>query len=157
MSAAALATLAGDTLVAAVVTDAWEDMRQRVSRLFGRGEPDPAAERRLDTTREQLIVVTSAEFEEVRAEQAAHWATRFADLLADHPGAGEELEALVGRTRAALPAGAVSAGGHSIAAGGGISIAASGGSTAVGVLHGNLAPPDPRWPGPGSGQPGTGV
>ena len=35
----ALAALAGNTVVAAAVTDAFEGVRGRVARLFGRGKP----------------------------------------------------------------------------------------------------------------------
>ena len=45
MAIGSLAAVAGDTLVAAV-TDACETAREKVARLFGRGEPDPAAELR---------------------------------------------------------------------------------------------------------------
>ena len=45
MDISSLVALAGNTLVAAAVTDAWEDVRQKIARLFGRGQPDPGAER----------------------------------------------------------------------------------------------------------------
>ena len=54
MSISDLATVAGNSLVAAAVTDAWEAARHGFARLFGRGEPDPAMERRLTVTRSQL-------------------------------------------------------------------------------------------------------
>jgi len=40
MDISSLVALAGNTLVAAAVTDAWETARQRFGRLFGRGKPD---------------------------------------------------------------------------------------------------------------------
>jgi hypothetical protein len=52
---------------------------------------------------------------------------------------------------AQLPAGAVSAADHSVAAGRDMSITASGGGTAAGVIHGNVAPPNPTGPGPAQG------
>jgi hypothetical protein len=45
----------------------------------------------------------------------------------------------------------VSAAGHSVAAGHDVKIIAHGGGTAAGVIHGNVAPPDPTWPGPAQG------
>jgi hypothetical protein len=39
MDVTALAALAGNTVVAAAVTDAFEGVRGRVARLFGRGKP----------------------------------------------------------------------------------------------------------------------
>ena len=52
------------------------------------------------------------------------------------------------RSRPELPAGAVSAADHSVAAGRDVNITASGGGTAAGVIHGNVAPPGPTPPGP---------
>jgi hypothetical protein len=42
----------------------------------------------------------------------------------------------------------VLASGHAAAAGRDLNITASGGGTAAGVIHGNVAPPDPTLPGP---------
>ena len=52
----ALAALAGNTVVAAATTDAWEAARRGFARLLGRGDPDrtKVAEQRLAETREQL-------------------------------------------------------------------------------------------------------
>ena len=80
--------------------------------------------------------------------QAERWAGRFADLLDEDPGVEAELRALVEEVAAQLPAGAVSAADHSVAAGRDVNITASGGGTAAGVIHGNVAPPDPTLPGP---------
>src|ERR1022692_252652 len=113
MDAAALATLAGDALVTAAVTDAWEGFRHRVARLFGRGEPDKSAENRLDATRDQLTAAAPAELEAVRTKLAGQWDVRFADLLADYPDAATELEALVRQ----ISPGAMSASDHSAVAG----------------------------------------
>ena len=157
MDVAALVTLAGNTLVAATVTDAWEDVRRRVASLFGRGNPDPATERRLDATRSQLAVASSAEQEELQASLASQWATRLADLLDDHPDAEAELRTLVERIRVSLPAGLVSGSDHSLAAARDISVSADGGAIAAGVIHGNLSPPDPPMPGRAQGQPDPGA
>ena len=52
----ALAELAGQTVAAAAVTDAWEAVRGRFARLLGRGDArkTEVAERWLAQTREQL-------------------------------------------------------------------------------------------------------
>lgn len=81
----ALAALAGSALVSAAVTDAWEDTRRRIARLFGRGTPDAAIEQRLDRTRAQLAAASPAELDKVSADQAARWSGRLADLLEDYP------------------------------------------------------------------------
>ncbi len=59
-----------------------------------------------------------------------------------------ELRALVEEVAAQLPAAAVSAADHSVAAGRDVNITASGGGTAAGVIHGNVTPPNPTPPGP---------
>ena len=154
MDISSLAALAGNTLVTAAVTDAWETARHRFARLFGRGEPDPVTERRLEATRSQLAAASADGREQMRADMAGQWALRLADLLEEDPGAETELRALVEEIGALLPGGAASAAGHSVAAGRDVSVRADRGSVAAGVIHGNVAPPGPTGPGPGSGQPG---
>lgn len=99
----ALAALAANTVVATAVTDAFEGLRGKAARIFGRDKPDPGIQRRLDATRQQLAASTPGELESTRATQAHQWETRFADLLADHPEAAGELQALLAEFRAALP------------------------------------------------------
>ncbi len=151
MDVAALATLAGNALVTAAVTDFFEDVRGRVARLFGRGKADAGTERRLDATQTQLTSAAPGELERVRTTVAAQWQTRFTDLLDEYPDAEPELRALVADIEARLPAGTVAATDHSIAAGRDINIGASGGGVAAGVIHGNVSAPDPSSPGPANG------
>lgn len=99
----ALAALAANTIVATAVTDAFEGLRTKVARLFSRAEPDPAIQRRLDATRQQLTSGSPGDFRRAQAAQARQWETRFADLLADHPEAAEELQALITECRAIIP------------------------------------------------------
>jgi hypothetical protein len=99
----ALAALAANAIVAAAATDAWEGLRARLARLFGRGEPDPGVARRLDATRERLGAAAPAGLQGAQAAQARQWETRFADLLADHPEAAGELRALLAEIGAAIP------------------------------------------------------
>jgi hypothetical protein len=154
----ALASLAGNTLVAAAVTDAWENARRGVAQLLGRGDRDRTkiAERRLDETRGQLTAASGADLEQAQAVLAARWATRLADLLEEDPDAEADLRALVGQIQAELPASVVSAADHSAAAGRDMNIEASGGGIAAAVIHGNVAPPGPTGPGPAGGGPGPG-
>ncbi|HET9895166.1 MAG TPA: hypothetical protein VFQ44_09545 [Streptosporangiaceae bacterium] len=151
MDIASLVALAGNTLVAVAVTDAWETARHKVARLFGCGLPDPATVRRLDATRSRLAAAGPAERSQVQVELAGQWATRLADLIGDHPEAETGLRVLVNEIRGLLPAGRVAAGGYSVAAGGDVSIKADRSGVAAGVIHGDIAPPGPTGPGPATG------
>ena len=104
MDADALAVVAGNSVVAAAVTDAFEGVRRTVARIFGRDKADPGTERRLDATRLRLTAISEDDADDARTAQAGQWATRFADLLAEHPEAAAEVRALVADLQAALPA-----------------------------------------------------
>jgi hypothetical protein len=149
----ALAALAGNTVVAAATTDAWEAARRGFAQLLGRGDPDRTklAERRLDQTRQQLEGVGGEELEKAQADLEKAWQVRLADLLEENPGAEADLRALVQEIQAALPAGVVSAADHAVAAGRDMNVSASEGGVAAGVIHGNVAPPGPTRPGPVGG------
>jgi hypothetical protein len=138
----ALAAMAAAALVQAMVTDGWEGVRHKVARLFGRGQPDVAIERRLDATRDQLTAATPGDLETVQTALAAQWEIRFADLLADHPEAEAELAALVKEIKPT-----VMATDHSVAAGGNVTATAKGGGVAANVLHGDVHT-GPTRPGP---------
>ena len=146
----ALAQFAGQTLAAAAVTDVWESARHKVARLLGRGDQrkTEVAQRWLDETHQQLTAAQGADLEPARATAARRWEGRFADLLDEDPAVEADLRALVEEIAAELPAGMVSAADHSVAAGRDVNITASGGGTAAGVIHGNVAPPNPTPPGP---------
>jgi len=138
----ALAALAGRTVVAAASTDAWGACKRGFSRLLGRGDPkeEQLAEQRLEATRQQLAEADSDQAREALAER---WTGRLEDLLEANPAAEAELRALVREIQAQLPATAVSAANHAVAAGRDVKITASGGGVAAGVIHGNVEPPNP--------------
>jgi hypothetical protein len=147
----ALAQWAGQTVAAAAITDAWEAVRGRFARLLGQGDArkTEAAERWLAQTREQLTAAAPGkELDRAREAAAERWSGRFADLLDEDPGLEAGLRALMEEVAAHLPVGTVSATDHSMVAGRDVAIAASGGGVAVGVIHGNVAPPGPTSPGP---------
>jgi hypothetical protein len=146
----ALAALAGNTVVAAATTDAWEACRRGFARLLGRGDVKKAelAEQRLAETHKQLATAAGADLERARGAQEAQWTTRLTDLLEEDPGVEAELRSLVEEIRAQLPAGVVSAADHAVAAGGDVNISATGGGVAAGVIHGDVMPPGPTRPGP---------
>jgi hypothetical protein len=99
-----LASLAANTVVAASVTDTYDTIRDRVARLFGRGNPDPAIASRLDKTRAELFHATATTAEHARAAHAAQWQVRFADLVDAYPEAASELAQLSAELHAQLPA-----------------------------------------------------
>jgi len=147
----ALAQFAGQTVAQAAITDVWEAVRGRFARLLGRGDArkSQVAEQWLAQTHQQLAAAAKGSgLEQAREAQAERWAGRFADLLDEDPGVEAELRALVEEVAAQLPATAVSAVDHSVAAGQDVNITASGGATAAGVIHGYVAPPNPTPPGP---------
>jgi hypothetical protein len=146
----ALAQWAGQTVAAAAVTDVWESASGKFARLLGRGDrrKTEVAERWLAETHEQLSALEGGEQDRARAALARRWEGRFADLLDEDPCAEADLRALVGEIAAALPAGVVSATGHGVAAGRDVNISADRGGVAAGVIHGNVAPPNPPAPGP---------
>jgi hypothetical protein len=141
----ALAVLAGQTLVAAATTDAWESAKRGFARLLGRGNQDreALADRRLDNTREELQGVPESEREQARTRLEAVWQTRLTDLLEEYPDAAADLQVLIDRIQAELPARAVSASGHGVAAGGDVNISASGGGVAAGTIQGNVSSSNP--------------
>lgn len=149
----ALASLAGNTIVAAATTDAWEAAKHKFARLLGRGDPkrEQVAAGRLDETHQQFAGLAGAELEQARAALAQRWAGRLGDLLEEVPTAEDDLRALVEEIRAALPAALVSAVDHAVAAGRDVNVTASGGGVAAGVIHGDVTPPGPPGPGPVQG------
>lgn len=145
-----LASLAGQTVVAAAATDGWEAVKRGVARLLGRGDAagTAVAERRLEQVRQELAGVSAGQVEVVRERMAAAWRVRLLDLLEEQPEIADRLRALVEQASAQLPTGDVSAEDHGIAAGRDVTISASSGGVAAGTVHGNVTPTNP--PGPGS-------
>lgn len=140
----ALASLAGNTVVAAATTDAWEAASRKFAHLLGRGDQDRArlVQRRLDETRYQLEGITGKELEQAWRNLEKAWQVRLTDLLEEDPGIEADLRAPVEEIRASLPAGGVIAADHSVAAGGDVKIIARNSGVAAGVIHGNV-PPSP--------------
>ena len=146
----ALAQFAGQTVAKAAITDVWEAVRGRFARLIGRGNgrKTEIAEQWLTQTHDQLTAAGGSEREQAQQAQAERWAGRFADLLDEDPGLEAGLRALAEEVAAQLPAPAVSAADHSVAAGRDVNITADGGGTAAAVIHENVMPLGPTPPGP---------
>lgn len=102
----ALASVAGNAVVVAATTDAWETARRGFMRLLGRGDPhkEQLAGKWLDETRDRLTA-EGAGPEPVRAALAERWAMRLADLLEEEPGAEAELRRWWRRWRRRCPRG----------------------------------------------------
>jgi hypothetical protein len=109
----ALAAVAGQTVVAAAVTDAWDSAKRGFARLLGRGDPERTglAEQRLEQAREQLMAVPAADRELAQAQLAPMWQTRLFDLLEENPELMPDLRVLVDQVQAQMPAGSGSGGG----------------------------------------------
>ena len=135
MEVATLSALAADALVAALVTEAREDVRQKVARWFGRGEPDSGIERRMDATWQRLTREARADISQLQEAEAAAWRTRFADLLADYPDTADDLRALIGE----IAGDSIAALSHSAAAGRDMAPMADHGSVAANIVHGDVA------------------
>jgi hypothetical protein len=145
---AALASLAGTTVVAAATTDAWEAARHKVAGLLGRGDQNrvTAAEGWLADTHRQLTQSSPADMQSIRAAQAKRWTDRFADLLDEDAGIETALRAWVTDMQPKLQSHPAIATDHSVA--GTVTISAQDGGLAAGVIHGNVVPPGPLAPGP---------
>jgi hypothetical protein len=92
----ALAASAGSRLVTAMVDDGWAEVKTRVARLLGRGDPaeEERQEGRLERAREEVVAGTGEDLDRVRQHQSAAWSTRFADLLEENPHAEMSLREL---------------------------------------------------------------
>jgi hypothetical protein len=138
----ALAALAGNTVVTAATTDAWEAVRHKLAKLIGRGDAkkEQLADKRLVETRQQLEALSGQELEKARADLGKIWQVRMADLLEEDPDLADGLRALVKEIQAQLPAATAAAADHAAAAGRDMNISASGGGVAAAVIHGDVRP-----------------
>ncbi|MDH2391924.1 hypothetical protein QCN29_24720 [Streptomyces sp. HNM0663] len=85
----ALAAAGGAAVVQAAGSDAWEGLRDRLARWFGRGdaERERGELERLEGSAADLAAAGSGTAEQVRARQEAVWQTRIETLL---EGLGDE-------------------------------------------------------------------
>jgi hypothetical protein len=94
---AAVASVGGTALVAAMVTDGWEGIKTRLARLISRGSASETgtADAWLDQSRAALQGLTGVELDRARIEQEIVWRTRLGDLLERYPGVEAELRDLI--------------------------------------------------------------
>ncbi|MEU1508160.1 hypothetical protein [Kitasatospora sp. NPDC005748] len=99
----ALAMSGATTIVAAMATDAWGNVRDRVSALLQRRgtEPRAAIAARLESSAEQ--VARSRDVDRAREMVRGPWQLELEGFLDAHPEAVEELRAQLDAMRAALP------------------------------------------------------
>ncbi len=92
----ALASGGAGTLVGLMVTDLWQQVRDKVATLFA-GHGDDAAEvgAALDRSRAELIAARQAEDEVGVADVHSEWRLRLRRLLSSNPAAAQELRALL--------------------------------------------------------------
>jgi hypothetical protein len=101
-AAAELAAAGGTALVTAMVTDGWEGIKARFTRLLGGGEAKETerAAARMDEARVLLAALSGAELQQMRAEQELAWRIRIGDLLERRPEWEHELSSLVAEVKA---------------------------------------------------------
>ena len=123
-----LAALAGQMVVRAAATDAWETAEHRYAKMLGRGDAKRTqlAEQRLEETREQLAGEAGADMEMIRTALAGRWTGRWADLLEEAPGAEAELRGFVQEIQTAPPAERLFASDHAVFANDDVSSYAAG-------------------------------
>ncbi|MER5222985.1 hypothetical protein [Streptomyces flaveus] len=96
---AELATLAGTgatTVVGLMVTETWEQAKQRVVRLFAHGGEAAAVDEDLDESRDALAAATGTPDEEdLTSDVTAMVRLRLRRLLEQYPDAADELRVLV--------------------------------------------------------------
>ena len=93
-------------LITAMVTDAWNTARAGIARLFGQG--DSKRQERIDARlNEDAIALERSEGDKrdsVRNRLLAAWQARLVDLLEEQPEVASELQSLIQKLRAELPA-----------------------------------------------------
>lgn len=102
---AALATAGATVLIGAMVSDAWNGVRPRFARLFGRGDSgqDAAQLARLDRDHTHLQSLPLAARDEQGAALAAQWTVRLLDLVEAEPDVAVALRELIAWWRGEYP------------------------------------------------------
>ncbi|MEV0870657.1 MULTISPECIES: hypothetical protein [Streptomyces] len=94
---ALLAHSAGSTLVALMATDAWQHMRDGITRLWRRTQPERAdtVAAELEAGREDVLTATAADDQQTLDELRLQWQGAVRRLLVARPDAIQELRALL--------------------------------------------------------------
>jgi hypothetical protein len=93
----ALATASANSLVSLMTSDAWEQVKLGISKLFGRSDQRAAeeADRELELNRQELISSNSRDDLETADELRAAWRGKFRRLLIEDPEAEEALRGIL--------------------------------------------------------------
>ncbi|HCA86155.1 MAG TPA: hypothetical protein DEQ61_12020 [Streptomyces sp.] len=94
---ALLAQSAGTTLVALMATDAWHRVRDGITQLWRRTQPERAetVAAELEAGREDVLAAAAADDQETLDELRLQWQGMVRRLLVARPAAVEELRALL--------------------------------------------------------------
>ncbi|MBM7438863.1 hypothetical protein [Streptomyces sp. HB132] len=94
---ALLAQSAGSTLVALMATDAWQHMRDGITRLWRRTQPERAdtVAGELEAGREDVLAATAADDQQTLDELRLQWQGAVRRLLVARPDAVQELRVLL--------------------------------------------------------------
>ncbi|MDX3064474.1 hypothetical protein PV518_20205 [Streptomyces sp. ND04-05B] len=94
---ALLAQSAGTTLVGLMATDAWQHMRDGITRLWRRTQPERAdtVAAELEAGREDVLVATASDDQQTLDELRLQWQGTVRRLLVARPDAVQELRALL--------------------------------------------------------------
>lgn len=94
---ALLAQSAGTTLVALMATDAWQHVRDGITRLWRRTQPERAdtVAAELEAGREDVLAAIATDDQETLDELRLQWQGSVRRLLVARPAAVEELRALL--------------------------------------------------------------
>lgn len=99
---ATLAMTGATTIVAAMVTSTWQAARERTVALFRR-RGDASRDIQVQLDRSAARVEGAQQDDAVRQAQVSRWRDDLEDLIRDHPGAQDELLALVEGIQQELP------------------------------------------------------
>lgn len=94
---ALLAQSAGTTVVALMATDAWQHLRDGITRLWRRAQPERAdtVAAELEAGREDVLAAVAADDRQTLDELRLQWQGAVRRLLVAHPSAVQELRALL--------------------------------------------------------------
>ncbi|WP_405062614.1 hypothetical protein OG474_13495 [Kribbella sp. NBC_01505] len=98
-----LAATGATTLVAAMTTGAWEQIRTRLARLLGRRDDDAQRELESDLDEARKLLVGSTGEELTALEIKAELRGRLSQFLRSNPDLAAELESLLAEVQSGVP------------------------------------------------------